>query len=113
MRVFLKTDGGFAYIPGLNKPVELDSEKLSSRETRHLHELIQDAGFFDLPKEVGKVPKGAADYQRYTITVEDEQEKHTVKTTDLADNEALMGLISFVQNVAAQKSTSTANGKHE
>lgn len=57
--------------------VSLDKESFHPEEGKKLQEMINAAGFFDLPAKF-PAPKKGADYFQYAITVELEGKKHTV-----------------------------------
>jgi len=48
VRVEFKTEGGFAYLPGLSQPVIIDTDGLSPKEAGKLERLVEAAGFFGL-----------------------------------------------------------------
>ena len=100
MRVELKVEGGLAYLPGLKKPVTVESDKLSKSNAAALKKLVDAAEFFDLPSTINRPAPGAADYQTYTLTVESGKRHHTVKAVDPVDDSALLELIDFVREVA-------------
>jgi hypothetical protein len=66
MRIQFKTEGGFAYFPGLSQPTTINSEDLSTAEARHLQKLVQavEVQAFEFQIEKKSVVQGAADYQR-------------------------------------------------
>ena len=97
MRVIFTSEGGVAFFPGLSRPVAIDAAALTEEERNELEHLIDEAGFFALPSEAGKPAKGAADYRRYTITVEEQGRRHTVKASDPLDDPKLRNLIGFLQ----------------
>jgi hypothetical protein len=97
MRVIFTSEGGVAFFPGLSRPVTIDAAALTDEERNELEHLIDEAGFFTLPSEAGKPAKGAADYRRYTITVEEPGRRHTVKASDPLDDPKLRNLIGFLQ----------------
>ena len=100
MRVELKVEGGLSYLPGLKKPITVDSDKLSRSDAAALKKLVDTAEFFDLPQTINKPAPGAADYQRYTITIETGKRNHTVQAVDPVGSTALLDLIDFVRDVA-------------
>lgn len=99
MQVTLKTDGGFVYLPGLNRTTVIDTASLPHDKAVELHDLVAAADFFDLPVEIGAVRPGAADYHRYTITVEDNGKRHTVETVDPIEDDEIAELVRFIQSV--------------
>jgi Emfourin len=99
MRIYLKAEGGIAFIPGLSQESSVESEDLSKRDLEELQKLIAKARFFELPAKLGIPPSGAADYRSYTVTIEDGGRRHSVQFTDLADNPGLKELFAFLQSL--------------
>ena len=99
MRIQLKIDGGLAYFPGLSKPITIDSNALPAQEADKLKQLLEAVHFFELPPVLNAPAPGAADYQRYTITVDDDSKHHSVQMTDpIADKEPnLQALLSYLK----------------
>jgi hypothetical protein len=97
MQVQLQTEGGLAFIPGLSKPITIDSEALSTQETDKLKQLLDAAHFFDLPPVIGTPRSGAADYRRYTITVDDGSRHHRVQMTDPINDPNLQALLTYLK----------------
>lgn len=102
MRIEFKTEGGFAYLPGLNKPVTIDSDDLPEQEAGELQQMLQEARFFELPKTAGKMSPQAADFKQYKVTIKDKKGKHTVQLTDMTDDPHLQKLLSFLKTKASQ-----------
>jgi hypothetical protein len=97
MQVQLQMEGGFAYLPGLNKPITIGSETLSTQEIDKLKQLLDAAHFFDQPSVIGAPRPGAADYRRYTITVNDGSRHHTVQMTDPIQDPNLQALLTYLK----------------
>ena len=97
MRVQFKTEGGIAYFPGLSKPVTIESADLPPAEAATLRRLVEAAHFFDLPAAPRTLPKGAADYHQYTITIEDRQRHHTARLADPIESPELQALVEFLR----------------
>jgi hypothetical protein len=114
MRVELKIEGGLAYFPGLNKPRVIDSADLSAAETNRLRQLVDAAGIFEQPTGDRALPKGAADYRQYIITVEDGRRRRTVRLADPIANTELEALVEYLRthtapgDAAASSDESTA-----
>jgi len=105
MRIEFATEGGIAFFPGLSRPTRIDSADLAPGEARELERLLADANFFDLPEQRRAIPKGAADYQQYTITVEDHGRRHTVRLADPIEDARLQALVDFLRRRAARPAT--------
>jgi hypothetical protein len=97
MRIELNIDGGLAYFPGLSKPVTIDSNALAPQEADKLKQLVDLAKFFDLPPVMNAPAPGAADYHRYTITVDDDGKHHTVQLFDPIEDPNLQALLTFLK----------------
>jgi hypothetical protein len=100
MRIQWKTEGGLAYFPGLSRPVTLESSTLPEAEAAAVRRLVEAARFFDLPPTVGTPARGAADYHRYTITIEDGGQRHTVQATDPVEDPTLQALLTYLKGKA-------------
>lgn len=97
MKIYFKPEGGFAYFPGLNKPLELNSELLPAEEASHLRSLVNEAQFFNLPNQ-STAPTRGADMKQYTIKVEDKDQEHWVQFTDAEVNPSLQNLVNYLNN---------------
>lgn len=89
MRVSFTRTGGFSGIP---RTRTIDTELLGEKEALELTELVDSAGFFDLPS----TPQGPAprpDRFSYRLTVEDGSRQHTVDVSESAGSEALAALL--------------------
>ena len=102
MRIQFQTQGGIAFFPGLSKPVVVDSADMTKEQAARLHQLITAAGFFDLPAASRTLPKGAADYRQYTISVQDGKRRRTVRLTDPIEDPQMQALIDFLEQQRAQ-----------
>ncbi len=80
MLIHFERTGGFA---GMSTTVTLDTNTLTPEEARKLHEMVDAAGFFNLPAKFPS-PKRGADYFQYALTVESEGRKHTVEVSEPA-----------------------------
>lgn len=97
MRIEFTESGGLAYLPGLNKPVTIDVDCLDAGEAEQLRRSIEAARFFELPAAIGATTRGAADYQHYTLTVEDGGRRHTVRILVPVEDPALQDLVRTVR----------------
>src|SRR6266508_692847 len=97
MRVEFKIEGGLAYFPGLSKPRVIDSADLPAAEADRLHRLVDAAGIFEQPAGGRALPKGAADYRQYTITVEDGRRRRTIRLADPIANPDLEALVEYLR----------------
>ena len=101
MRVQFKVEGGLAYFPGLSKPHVLDSDDLPAAQADRLRQLVDAADFFQQPAAARTLPKGAADYQQYTITVEDGRRRRTIRLTDPIRDADLAALVEYLRKHTA------------
>ena len=96
----MQTSGGIAHLPGLAAPTTIDTDVLSEEQRTELDALIRSAGFFELPSDL-PAARGAADYQTYTITIEDGGRRHTVRVTDASAGPGLSALVEHLRNLSA------------
>jgi hypothetical protein len=97
MRVTLSRSGGLAYLPGLARPVTLDSSSLSQAEQATLELLLRESRFTNLPSQLGSPTPGAADYRTYEITLDDQTSRHTVRVVEPIDDPVLQRLVGFLE----------------
>jgi hypothetical protein len=103
MRVHFKSDGGLAYMPALSRTSTIEADRLSSDESKELSRLVEAAGFFDEAVQDFPPPAKAADYRRYTITIEDGQRSKTVTLADPIKDSNWQALVAFLQARARAK----------
>jgi hypothetical protein len=96
MRIQFKTEGGIAHLPGLSKPVTIDTDELPVEEAKELERLIEAARFFELPA-TSAPPRGAADYQLYTITVTTPDRSHTVRLAEPIEDPRVRELVNHLR----------------
>ncbi|MGH7493794.1 MAG: protealysin inhibitor emfourin [bacterium] len=95
MRIQFKTDGGFAYLPGLSQPTTINSEDLPLAEATHLQKLVQAV---EGKNQKQAVVQGAADYQRYTIQIDTGEGSYTVQVTDPVADPSLQALVAYLRD---------------
>jgi len=95
MKIYFKPEGGFGFFPGLNKPLEINSEKLPPEEADHLRQLVQEASFFSLPNQEPDLSRGA-DQKKYTIRVEDQERHHWIELHNTEENPHLQNLLTYL-----------------
>lgn len=103
MDVELQTDGGFAYLPGLNRPVTIDLDQLNFADATEMARLVAEAGFFDLPARLDSTMSNAADARQYTLTVSDGERCHSVSFSDSSTDRRLVALRDFVRERASAR----------
>jgi hypothetical protein len=97
MKIHFERSGGFA---GISTATTVDYSSLPFDEQDRLRNLIDNAKFFDLPSET-PLPKKGADYFKYKIMIEMEEnnkKSHTVKTNDMTMPSELRPLVDYLQN---------------
>jgi hypothetical protein len=101
MKIHFERSGGFA---GISTDITVDYNSLSFDERSAIKNMVDSANFFDLPQET-PLPKRGADYFKYKITVEmDENNKsHTIKTNDITMPPSLRPLVNYLQNKLKKK----------
>lgn len=93
MNISYRRTGGFA---GMVMSFDIATDKLPSEEAQELHDLVEVAGFFELPAEI-ESPVPGADQFEYLLTVESNEQQHTVKVGDAAVPENLWPLIDKIR----------------
>jgi hypothetical protein len=106
MRVQFQTEGGIAYIPGLQKPITIDVDALPEADASRLRQLVSAVSFFDLPTRIGSPPRGAADMRQYTITIEDGGRRHTMRVAEPVSDPSLQELIDTLRTQARRQRSS-------
>jgi|SRR5919202_5782438 hypothetical protein len=95
MKIHFERSGGFA---GISTSFTVDSNSISLDEQDIVKNMIDTARFFELPSET-PLPKRGADYFKYKITVETEENKksHTIKTNDMTMPYELRPLVNYFE----------------
>lgn len=94
MKITYSIDGGFAFTPGLSRPVTVDTAKVDPATALELEGLVRDSAFFGLPARPAEAAPGAADLQTHTITVEDGSRVHAVQLIDPLPDGPLAQMVS-------------------
>jgi hypothetical protein len=71
--------------------LDLDLESLADYEAERLQKLIDEADFFSLPPNLAA--NSTPDEFRYTITIENGDASHTIRTSDTTMPQALLPLV--------------------
>jgi hypothetical protein len=100
MKITFKMDGGFAYLPAFSKPFIIDTAQIDSQEANQLEQFVRESRFFEQPAQKGFVAKGAADYRKYTITIEDSPRVHSIQVTDPIADAHLQRFVSHLRTMA-------------
>jgi hypothetical protein len=96
LRVTLRVDGGFAYVPGLGRPIELDAAQLGEEHAAQLRRLCDAACAVAPTGEAGTVAP-IRDARRYRLTVETNGKRHALTAADPVAAAAIAELIAFVE----------------
>ena len=96
MQIHFERTGG---VTGRSLTATLDTETLSPEEAHRLREMVDAAGFFELPAVI-VTPAPGVDRFYYTLTVDTAGRQHTVHTSDAAAPEALRPLLDWLTDVA-------------
>lgn len=102
MRIRFESEGGFGYFPGLQRPIELDTEQLPAQQAAQLEGLVQAANIFDRPEATVEPRPGAADHRTFTITVHDDARSRTLTLAEPLDDPTLRALVDHL--IAEQRS---------
>jgi hypothetical protein len=102
MRISFKTEGGVAHLPGLSRPVTIDTDELPMKKAGEVEQLIEAAGFFEL-SPTSALPRGGADYQKHTITVTTPERSHTVQLAGDIEDAHVRELVSRLSRLRAEK----------
>jgi len=96
LRMTLKIDGGFAPVPGLARPIELDAAQLGAEHAAHAQHLCTAACAV---AQQGRRAQAAPipDGRRYRLTIEADGSRHEVTAADPIGEPAIAELIAFVE----------------
>ncbi|MGO8991596.1 MAG: protealysin inhibitor emfourin [bacterium] len=98
LRISIERSGGFA---GITMKTAVDKKDLAPDEALKLHQLVEDADFFNLPREI-MPPSRSRDRFQYKLTVEENGRQHTVRVTEEAMPEKLKPLVKWLMERARQ-----------
>lgn len=93
MRISFERAGGFA---GISTTKTVDTADIPANEADQLPQLVEASDFFNLPEKI-TASTAQADRFQYTLTVEDEERKHTVTVSEAALPGTLRPLIEWLQ----------------
>ncbi|GGY95685.1 protealysin inhibitor emfourin [Pseudoduganella plicata] len=99
MRIELVTEGGFAALPGLQKPVVLDCALLPADVavdvTAQCNELVRELA---AAPPAAATPTALRDARRYTVTVEADGRTSSFTASDTAMSAAFRHLLDLVRS---------------
>ena len=94
MIVTLERSGGFAAIPGLSRPIVLDTDGLPDERAEELCRLV--AAVEREPEEIPP-PPGAADFRSFHLRVESAGQTWSVRFTDARADDPLRALVRWLE----------------
>lgn len=94
MHLTIQRTGGFTGIPLIKS---IDSAALSASEMSHLQQLIEKAGFFELPAVIPSLPQ--PDRFEYQIVIEQNGKKHSVTVAEQALPAELKLLLGWLMSI--------------
>jgi hypothetical protein len=98
MHVEFATSGGFAYFPGLARPVVIEASQLPEEEARQLDDLVAASHFFDLPEPTAStMSPSSPDCRQHTITIEKGGQCHTLIVNEPIEDSGIKQLVSFLE----------------
>ncbi|MCF2443613.1 hypothetical protein L0657_06555 [Dyadobacter sp. CY345] len=81
MKIAFKVEGGFGFFPGLNKKLELDTDKLPSEEAEKVIRMVAAIDFKNRTQEKEETKIGA-DLKKYKIEIEDNGKHSKLNVSD-------------------------------
>ncbi len=96
MRICVLRTGGFTGIP---MRAEVDTHSLDPEDRESLEELVNSANFFDLPEQIQSHGRGA-DRFNYKITLNKDEQSHTIELSEANMPEDLQALVQQVTLLA-------------
>jgi hypothetical protein len=109
MQLAVRTTGGFAPVPGLSRPVSMETEEMGE-EGRRIEELMEEARFFELPPRLEAADPRARDGRCYEITAAaGTRREHTVVCREpvgenpVGSDEALRELVSTLSRLSRRR----------
>ena len=94
MRIEVVTEGGFAALPGLQRPVVLDCAALPAGQAAQCDTLVRELA---ADTAVRVAPAAMRDGRRYTLKIDDGGRTRTFTASDMAMSEAFRSLLALVR----------------
>ena len=94
MRIEVVTEGGFAALPGLQKPLVLDCADLPAEVAAQCGDLVHELA---AAPHVTAAPAALRDGRRYTIRVETDGQTLSLATSDTAMSPAFRALLELAR----------------
>jgi hypothetical protein len=100
-KIYFERSGGFA---GISISTIVDIYSLPPEEAHKIQSMIENAKeFLYQPSKLPLPPVQGADYFKYKVTVETEQNKYTIETNDITMPSELRPLISYLEKKAGSE----------
>lgn len=99
-RIKFERSGGFA---GIHIAADFELDDLPEEQAERLRELLDEVDFDELPEQLlgkNQIPDGFT----YSVTVEQEDHKHTVVTSDTSAPGKMQPLLELLYQIARQQS---------
>ena len=96
MHIELHTDGGFAAIPGLSRPVVLDDVAASAADSGTLNALV-DAALEEQRRMPAALPRRVPDARSYRLSIERNGRHDLLSAQDAQVPPAFKALMQFVK----------------
>jgi hypothetical protein len=99
MRISFQRTGGFA---GITRTTTVDTDSLPAHEAEVLPRLVEAADLFKLPAQITS-SSSQCDRFQYKLTVEDQDQQHTVTVSEAAIPGTLRPLIEWLNQIAQRR----------
>jgi hypothetical protein len=96
MRITVERSGGFS---GISQTNSISTDQMPAEEAQKVADLVEAAGFFELPAVIRSKEPGADRFQ-YKITVESEHGTHTIQVDEAAVPPRLQPVLNWMKNSA-------------
>lgn len=101
MRIELERQGGFAYFPGHQLKVDIDTADLQPEEASRLEELVDRSPLFESQLPDDSPRPGAADARYYILRVGDQRRQRQIRLEEPIDDPAFADLIDELVRLAS------------
>lgn len=97
IRIELTIDGGFAYVPGLAKPIVVESAQLDAADAQELQRLCEALPAAAAQPKQSTRSSAMPDARAYTLTIETPGTRLQINAADPVENRHVAKLIAFVR----------------
>jgi hypothetical protein len=98
MQITYRREGGLAYLPGLSRPLQLDTAAMAEEQAARLEQLVAAADLFGRDEPAAPA-QGAADLYSYTLTIRQGRRRRTLRLTDPINEVALQELLAYLEQL--------------